>query len=129
MRVHTVVALSACFAAAFAAGSATSAAARPSESAALVLTTEGSSGTAVAELRCEPTGGTHAQAPEACSVLAGVDGDFDDLDVAPGTICPTIYDPVVVTAKGQWRGTLVDHVREYANTCELRAATGPVFAL
>ena len=129
MRVHTVVALSACFAAAFAAGSATSAAARPAESSALVLTTAGSSGAAVAELRCEPTGGTHAQADEACRVLAGVDGRFDALEAPAGTICPAVYDPIVVTAEGRWRGRAVDHVREYANGCELRAATGPVFAL
>jgi len=129
MRVHTVVALSACFAAAFAAGSATSAAAGPAEAAALVLTTSGASGSAEAELRCEPTGGTHAQAADACALLVSVDGDFDALEAPAGSVCPAIYDPVAVTAKGQWRGAPVDHVREFTNGCELRAATGPVFAL
>ncbi|MEV0644734.1 SSI family serine proteinase inhibitor [Phytomonospora sp. NPDC050363] len=129
MRVHTVVALSACFAAAFAAGSATSATARSSEEAAsLVLTVSGSASTTEATLSCEPTGGTHVQAAEACRALIGVGGEFGALDVAPDTNCPAIYDPVRATARGVWAGTVVSYDREFGNSCELGARTGPVFA-
>jgi subtilisin inhibitor-like len=79
-------------------------------------------------LTCEPTGGTHPVTDKACAQLADVDGVFETLNVDPSAICPLIYQPVTVTARGDWRGRLVGYQETFANTCVMLARTGSVFA-
>ncbi|WP_189227348.1 SSI family serine proteinase inhibitor [Saccharothrix coeruleofusca] len=80
-----------------------------------------------ARLHCEPTGGDHANAAEACGALSEVDGRIEDL-ATETAVCTFQYAPVRVTATGTWRGRERTFTSEYANSCLLRASTGPVFA-
>jgi hypothetical protein len=80
-----------------------------------------------AVLGCEPAGGTHPHAQEACEELGKVDGDFDALSVDPKRVCPLVYDPVTVTAEGWWHGRMVQYAKTYGNVCQLEGTTGPVF--
>lgn len=84
----------------------------------------------VADLTCEPPGGSHPEAAAACRDIAAAGGNLADLPGDPDVqACPDVYDPVAVLALGRWRGQPVWYGREYGNACELRGATGPVFAL
>lgn len=79
-------------------------------------------------LVCEPAPhGSHPLAQPACTALAAAGGDFDALPGQP-TVCQGPYEPIVVTARGEFRGQPVDWRKKFANPCILRAATGPVFA-
>lgn len=83
-----------------------------------------------ATLTCEPPGGTHPAPGPACRDLAAANGNFADLPGDPDVqACPDVYDPVFVFALGTWRGQPVWHGHRHGNACDLRAATGPVFAL
>ncbi|MFJ5516673.1 SSI family serine proteinase inhibitor [Streptomyces griseoluteus] len=56
------------------------------------------------------------------------DGDLS----RPGdsdTLCPLIHAPVRASAHGRWNGRRIDGERTHGNACELRTATGDVFAL
>jgi hypothetical protein len=77
-------------------------------------------------LTCEPTGGPHPRADEACLALSGVDGQFEGLSTGQG-VCTLEYDPVRVKASGTWRGETRSFDAEFANTCVMRTETGPVF--
>jgi hypothetical protein len=79
-------------------------------------------------LACEPAPhGSHPLPLPACTALSAANGDFDAL---PGRIavCRDPYAPVIVTARGDFRGQPVNWRKKFANACVLRAATGPVFA-
>ncbi|MFG1812075.1 SSI family serine proteinase inhibitor [Streptomyces sp. NPDC049040] len=90
----------------------------------LVLTAPGHTVT----LFCEPfPHGTHPLAVPACMALSTAGGDFDALPGEPA-VCREPYKPVVVTARGDFRGHPVRWRKKFANPCVLRAATGPVFA-
>ncbi|GAA3846511.1 SSI family serine proteinase inhibitor [Streptomyces sp. NPDC003631] len=78
-------------------------------------------------LTCDPPKG-HARAAMACSQLAAVQGDVDR--IPPGDVfCPMIYAPVKVSARGEWNGRQIDYSHTFANSCDLEARTGQVFAL
>jgi hypothetical protein len=97
----------------------------------LTLVVVPNNGTArVASLSCEPPGGSHPNAAGACRDLAAARGNFAELPGDPDMdACIEIYDPVTVFALGLWRGQPVWYGYRYGNSCILRAATGPVFAL
>jgi hypothetical protein len=78
-------------------------------------------------LLCDPPQG-HARAAEACAELTAVDGDIGALP-ARDVMCPMVYAPVTVHARGQWSGREVDYVQTFPNGCALGARTGEVFAL
>ena len=78
-------------------------------------------------LTCDPAGGSHPASVEACAALATSDGALDKLAGDPGVFCTKIYDPVTATAAGTWRGRNFQWQKTFGNTCELRAATTPVF--
>ena len=76
-------------------------------------------------LRCDPAGGAHPKALEACAQLARNGGRFTR--PAGHIACTLQYAPVQVTASGRWRGRLVWFTKSYGNSCELRAHTGALF--
>ncbi|MCO1578234.1 SSI family serine proteinase inhibitor [Crossiella sp. SN42] len=80
----------------------------------------------VADLRCEPTGGTHPHRDAACTELAKVDGRVESM-TEESMACTMDYRPVTVTLKGNWQKRPVDFTRTYGNGCALRSQTGPVF--
>jgi hypothetical protein len=98
----------------------------------LVLTVaKGESSTPVqrrASLTCQPAGGTHRQARDACAQLAKVGGQFDRLRLDGGA-CTMQWDPVTVTASGRWKGRKVAYRHTFGNACTLSTTTGAVFSL
>jgi len=91
-----------------------------------VLSVQRADSTLFSNLTCEPAGGLHPKANEACLALSGVDGQFDGLSTGQG-LCTLEYDPVRVTASGTWRGETRSFEAEFPNPCVMRAQTGPVF--
>ncbi|MEV6400001.1 SSI family serine proteinase inhibitor [Streptomyces sp. NPDC051907] len=78
-------------------------------------------------LTCAPTpDGPHPDAAAACQALDMAGGDLDRL---PGEAraCTKIYEPVTVSAQGEWRGRPTSWQKTYANSCELDVATGALF--
>jgi hypothetical protein len=82
---------------------------------------------AAVKLDCEPVGGGHPQGEQACATLEAAGGDPELIPPAH-TMCMTIYAPIVAEISGIWRGTAVDWRHRYGNSCEMRRATGVVFA-
>ncbi|MER7001837.1 subtilase-type protease inhibitor [Dactylosporangium sp. NPDC000555] len=81
-----------------------------------------------AVLICQPAGGTHRQARDACTQLAKVGGKFDRLRL-DGGMCTMQWDPVTVTATGRWKGRKVAYRHTFGNACTLSTTTGAVFSL
>ncbi|MFC8674783.1 SSI family serine proteinase inhibitor [Streptomyces griseorubiginosus] len=78
-------------------------------------------------LLCDPPQG-HGRAAEACAQLDAADGDIGALPAAD-VLCPMLYAPVTVQARGQWNGRPVEYRQSFSNTCLMEARTGAVFAL
>ncbi|MBA8825113.1 hypothetical protein FHX42_002464 [Saccharopolyspora lacisalsi] len=78
-------------------------------------------------LNCSPAGGTHPKAKAACDALNSTGGKFKSLSANRDALCPLIYRPVTVTAKGTWNGTRVDYTEKFSNACVLHSHTGSVF--
>ena len=76
-------------------------------------------------LTCDPAGGGHPKAVQACTQLADSDGAFER-DVQD-VICTKEYAPVTVEAAGSWRGRLVRFRKTYGNDCDMTAHTGSLF--
>jgi hypothetical protein len=78
------------------------------------------------KLTCDPVGGGHPQAAEACATLDRIDAD-------PGRIkrttnaCVLLYSPVTAQLTGSWKGRTVAWTHRFGNTCEMRRATGVLF--
>ncbi|MFB9907012.1 subtilase-type protease inhibitor [Allokutzneria oryzae] len=81
-------------------------------------------------LTCDPVGGTHPFARQACRDLKRSDGDFRRLPGDPRhSGCPRDYWPVTVTARGFWKGRPIAFKHTYGNDCTRNAESGPVFRL
>ncbi len=94
----------------------------------LLRTTMGSAAPRTVTLLCDPPGGTHPKAVQACADLARSHGDFK---VQSGKrrprACFMIYSPVTVSAEGRWRGEDVQFTARFPNTCVMRGQTGAIF--
>ncbi len=78
------------------------------------------------QLSCEPAGGLHRHAEEACEQLLAVDGDFRRMEDA-GAMCTMELNPTKATLRGKWRNKKVDFQQVFSNPCVMRAFTGQVF--
>ncbi|MGW3448707.1 SSI family serine proteinase inhibitor [Streptomyces sp. NPDC001076] len=79
-------------------------------------------------LLCDPPQG-YSRAAEACAELDAVGGDIARVTPVKDAMCPMVYAPVTVQARGQWNGRPIEYRETFANSCQLAARTGPVFAL
>jgi hypothetical protein len=79
-------------------------------------------------LQCDPPGGTHPKAAEACGDVAKAGGDLAQMPAnsAPRA-CFMIYAPVTASAQGDWQGQSVRFTKKFPNTCVMRDKTGSVF--
>jgi len=78
-------------------------------------------------LTCEPDGGGHPRAVRACAALTRAGGDPDR--IRPRRVyCMTVYAPVTAEMTGVWRGRNIRWQHTYGNACEMRRATGVLFA-
>jgi hypothetical protein len=76
----------------------------------------------VMKLSCEPTGGDHPRAAEACNRLALIETDGADPFAKPPAdeMCTFIYGgPQTAGVVGTWNGTAVDATFSRTNGCEI----------
>jgi hypothetical protein len=93
----------------------------------IVLTTStGDAGVRSVDLHCEPSGGSHPNAQQACDELLRSDGDVQAVQDSDA-LCTFEYRPVHVTAVGSWHGQRRNFDHVYANACVMRVDTGSVF--
>jgi hypothetical protein len=93
----------------------------------LTLTYTASAGYADAiRLTCDPTGGPHPEAAQACSTLRRTGADPARIKPAQ-VMCMDLYAPVTARITGTWRGGRVKWSHQYGNTCEMTRATGVLF--
>ncbi|MFI9644955.1 SSI family serine proteinase inhibitor [Streptomyces sp. NPDC052040] len=78
-------------------------------------------------LLCDPPHGP-AEAARACAQLDAARGDIGRIPPAH-SFCPMLYAPVTVAARGEWGGRPVQYSHTFANSCEMKARTGMVFAI
>lgn len=103
------------------------ASAAPLHASGLVLSVRPEMGTlSTTRLNCEPAGGSHPNAKEACDGLLPVEGDFTKMEDA-GAMCTMELNPTKATLKGKWRGKKVVFEEKFSNPCVLRSHTGKVF--
>jgi hypothetical protein len=102
---------------------------KPAERASqLTLRTTAGPGARSVMLRCDPPGGTHPKAAEACADVAKSNGDLQQLPAGTNPrACFMIYSPVTATAQGNWHGQPVQFTARFPNTCVMRDKTGSVF--
>jgi Subtilisin inhibitor-like len=95
----------------------------------LVLhTSVGTSPERTVTLQCDPPGGTHPKAAEACADVAKSGGDLAQMPANRNArACFMIYAPVTVKAQGDWQGQAVRFTEKFPNTCVMRDRTGSVF--
>jgi hypothetical protein len=74
-------------------------------------------------LSCEPAGGSHALASEACAQLAKAYGDIAAIPAADG-MCTLEYAPVTVRAMGFWLGQSKMYEKTFSNRCTAIRDTG-----
>jgi hypothetical protein len=82
----------------------------------------------VVNLECDPTGGSHPNAKEACAELTAADGDLNQVGTDEPVACTMEYRPVTASARGHWEGRPVAWDQEFPNNCTMTTDTGTVFA-
>ncbi|WP_433180589.1 SSI family serine proteinase inhibitor [Actinoallomurus sp. CA-150999] len=93
-----------------------------------LTTTVGSAAPKTVTLQCDPAGGTHPKAEQACADVAKTHGDFKlASDEKNPRACFMIYSPVTTSAEGQLRGEAVKYTAKFPNTCMMRTQTGSIF--
>ncbi|SER26192.1 Subtilisin inhibitor-like [Lentzea xinjiangensis] len=101
--------------------------AAPLHASGLVLSVQPESGPLrTTQLNCEPSGGLHPHAEQACDQLTPVEGDFRRLEET-GAMCTMELNPTKATLRGKWRKKRIDFQQVYSNPCVVRAFTGKVF--
>jgi Ricin-type beta-trefoil lectin domain/Subtilisin inhibitor-like len=74
-------------------------------------------------LTCDPTGGTHPDAQNACDDLTAADGDISSIPAVPCTP-PDIDDPSTATATGTWDGVPDNYSGGFLNPFCINDDTG-----
>jgi hypothetical protein len=91
-------------------------------------TTAGTNAARSVILRCDPPGGTHPKAADACADVAKSQGDLKQMPASSNPrACFMIYAPVTVSAQGNWRGQPLQFTAQFPNTCVMRDKTGSIF--
>ncbi|GAB3725586.1 SSI family serine proteinase inhibitor [Nocardiopsis nanhaiensis] len=75
----------------------------------------------LAALECDPAGGTHPRAEEACEAIEEAGGSIAEVD-SSGAPCTMIYQPVTVTSTGY-----EEYEETFGNACVLDTTKGAVF--
>jgi Subtilisin inhibitor-like len=100
----------------------------PAASQLVLHTAAGASPARTVTLRCDPVGGTHPKAAQACAEIAKSNGDLQQLPAGTNPrACFMIYAPVTASAQGAWHGQNVRYSSQFPNTCVMRDKTGALF--
>ena len=86
----------------------------------LRIVDEMSGETSTVALECDPAGGTHPRAEEACEAIEE-GGSIASADFS-GDPCPMIYRPVTATSIG-----FEDYEETFGNSCSLNPTKGAIF--
>jgi len=78
-------------------------------------------------LKCEPTGGNHEHAEDACASIESVGGNLDEL-LDRQELCPEVYQPVTIEVGGNWDDMVVAFEHTYANLCFAFSQSDGVFS-
>jgi hypothetical protein len=78
-------------------------------------------------LTCDPVGGTHPHAKEACAEIDAAGGDIAAVPGLPGYGCVDEWDPVLIGVTGTWRGKEVLFSSFESNRCYGAISHGHVF--
>jgi hypothetical protein len=78
------------------------------------------------KLTCDPTGGPHPEAGQACAILRSTGADPAKIKPAH-VMCMMLWQPVTAQLAGTWRGAKVKWSHQYGNSCEMTRATGVLF--
>lgn len=76
-------------------------------------------------LWCDPDGGTHARASDACDQLEQAGGTIALIPAQPGA-CTREFAPVTVRAQGMWNGRTRQYEKTFPNKCIAVRETGGV---
>ncbi|MEE1942440.1 SSI family serine proteinase inhibitor [Streptomyces sp. TRM 70361] len=77
-------------------------------------------------LECDPVGGTHPWAEDACEALTEAKGNFEDIERI-SNMCLPYWDPVTITATGHWHGREISFQDWHSNNDCAAMFTGGVF--
>lgn len=78
-----------------------------------------------ATLECAPDGGSHPSPLSACMQLVEAEGRIEAIPEKEG-VCPRVFDPVILSARGTWNGEERQFQQEFENRCVGVLATGGV---
>jgi Subtilisin inhibitor-like len=78
-------------------------------------------------LTCDPVGGTHPHAKEACAEIDAAGGDIGSVPGLPGYGCVDEWDPVLIGVTGKWRGKEVLFSSFESNRCYGAISHGHIF--
>jgi hypothetical protein len=92
----------------------------------LTYAAEAGNATAAVKLVCNPAGGSHPEASQACATLKTTGADPAKIKPTM-TMCMMLYAPVTAEITGTWRGAPVKWTHKYGNGCEMTRATGVLF--
>lgn len=91
----------------------------------LTITSKAGEVLATAALACSPDGGSHPSPLSACMQLLEADGRIEAIPEKDG-VCPRVFDPVILSARGTWNGEERHFEQEFENRCVGVHATGGV---
>lgn len=92
----------------------------------LTVRDDHSGGFHTTSLTCQPSGGHHPKADQACESLFEARGKFDSLRSQKAQ-CPLIYKPVTVSAHGSWQQTPIHFTKTFSNACVAKSQTEAIF--
>ena len=82
----------------------------------------------IAWLTCQPAGGTHQRAVEACATLAAAGGDPRKIPDADG-MCTMEHAPVTLKVTGHWQRRTLRYKQTFSNACVMDLGVGAVSRL
>jgi hypothetical protein len=82
---------------------------------------------AAATLTCDPVGGTHKYAAEACADIAAAKGVIAAIPPRAGMACLPVWRPVEIKVTGVWKGLLIDFSETQTDISCAHIAHGYVF--
>jgi hypothetical protein len=80
-----------------------------------------------ATLTCDPIGGTHSHAAQACKDIAAAKGDIAAIPPQPMMGCLAVWQPVSITVRGTWSDKTIDFSGTDSNASCARISHGYVF--
>jgi hypothetical protein len=81
-----------------------------------------------ATLTCQPVGGTHQAAADACALLTAAGGDPAAIPPAD-LMCTMEYAPVKVKVVGKFNGKTVKYKKRFSNSCRTTVEGGALFSI